>query len=189
MKSISGIILLLLSALLASSQTDYKSGYLIDNDNDTVFGEIYRKTKPGKGRMVFRNADGKRKTYYPRQIQGFVMEDTVKFQSILQVENADAAEYHVFAQVIETGRLNLLATQNKITAFFTDENQQDSNNFYLEESESEKYYKLTRTGYRKQLAALISDYTDLRREVMNKVYNYEEIPEAIRKFNVWATKK
>ncbi len=189
MKSISGILLLLLSTLLATSQTDYKSGYLIENNNDTVFGEIYRKTKPGKGRVVFRNADGKRKTYYPRQIQGFAIEDTIKFQSILQIENADAAEYHVFAQIIETGRLNLLATQNKVTGFFTGGDQQDSNNYYIEESESEKYYKLTRTGYRKQLAALILEHTDLRKEVMNKVYDYEEIPEVIRKFNAWATKK
>lgn len=175
----------MVSAYLASAQNNYVPGYVIDNHADTIFGKIYQKTKPGKGKVVFRNDEGKKKTYYPRQIKGFVINDTIQYQSILQIENAEAAAYHVFGMQIISGRLNLLATQNKISAIFEAEDQQDVNNYYIEDRESGKFYKLTRAGYRKQLAARVSDYTELRREVMNKVYKYEEIPEVVKKYNEW----
>jgi hypothetical protein len=185
MKSVTAVLLLTFIVFQISAQKEYVSGYLIDNDADTIYGSIYKKTKPGKGKVVFRDQEGRKKTYYPRQIQGFVINDTLRYQSILQIENAEAAAYHVFANLIVAGPLNLLATQNKISALFPSEDQPDVNNYYVEEYETGKVYKLTRTGYRKQLAANVSEFTGLRREVMNKVYQYEEIPVVIKKYNDW----
>lgn len=165
-------------------QKQFAGGFIITNEQDTIPGKIAMPVKPGSGKIKFKNETGKKKRYYPRQIKGFVINDTIVFESILQTGNADAAEYHVFAKVIKEGRFGLLATHNK-TGSLLQQNNRDVNNYYVRDSLNGKFFKLTRMNYRRRLAGMISENKELKRELMNKVYDYEEIPEVIEKFNTW----
>ena len=188
MKTFAVSIFLIFYVSLSFAQNNYFPGSIITLENDTIVGKINDKIKPGSGKVKFIDSMGKKKTFYPRQIKGFVINDSINYESILQTENAEATAYHIFALLICDGYYRLLATKDKTGGLKKTSNEQNANdgyNFYIQESKTGKYFKLTKISYRNQLADLIDDNTELRREVRNKVYNYDEIPEVIKKYNSW----
>lgn len=188
MKTFTVSIMLIFCVSLSFAQNKYLPAFIITPENDTIKGEINNKIKPGAGKVKFIDSEGKKKTYYPRQINGFIINDSIKYQSILQTENAEATAYHIFALLISDGYYRILATKYKtgsLAKSSTEQKASDGFNFYIQESKTGKYFKLTKISYRNQLADLIDDFTELRREVRNKVYNYEEIPVVIEKYNNW----
>jgi len=188
MKTFAGFLFLIIIETFSFAQNKYLPGFIITPENDTIEGKINDKIKPGAGKVKFIDSKGKKKTYYPRQIKSFVINDSIKYQSILQTENAEASAYHIFALLISDGYYRLLATNDKTRSLSKPANEQTASggyNFYIQESKSGKYFKLTKITYRNQLAELIDDFTELRREVRNKVYNYDEIPDVVEKYNGW----
>lgn len=181
-------ISILFYSIQVVGQSLSSTDYIVSNSGDTISGKIVSKIKPGVGKVKFATESGGSKTYYPRQIKSFCVGDSIFYQSILQTENADAQAYEIFACVITRGYLNLLATHNKTGSLLKpkdDTTQQEVNNYYLQDSRTEAYFKLSKMSYRKQLADRVDDYKALRREVMNKVYKYDEIPEVIELYNAW----
>ncbi len=188
MKTFAALLFLTLCVTISFAQNKYLPGFIITPENDTIEGKISDKIKPGAGKVKFIDSKGKKKTYYPRQIKGFAINDSIKYQSILQTENAEATAYHIFALLISDGYYRLLATKDKtrsLSKSTNDKKESGGYNFYIQESKTGKYFKLTKISYRNQLADLVGDFTELRREVRNKVYNYDEIPEVIEKYNGW----
>jgi len=188
MKTFAVSIVLIFFVSLSFAQKKYLPGSIITLENDTIVGKINDKIKPGAGKVKFIDSMDKKKTYYPRQVNGFVINDSIYYQSILQTENAEATAYHIFALLICDGYYRLLGTKDKAGSMAkpsTEQKSSDGFNFYIQESKTGKYFKLTKISYRNQLADLIDEYTELRREVRNKVYNYDEIPEVIEKYNDW----
>lgn len=181
------ILVVILNLIFTSSAQN--QNYVITNKSDTLYGKIQGNIKPGTGKIKFLGEDGRKKRFYPRQIKGFVLNDSVRFVSILQTENAEAAEYHIFALVVAEGPLILLSTQNKTGFLFSSKNDKQENNYYLQDIENGDIVKLPRLNYRRLLADRVSNYGDLKREVLNKVYSYEEIPVVIEKYNNWLSKE
>lgn len=107
MKKILVLIIICGLPVFVFGQKQFTKGHIITNELDTLSGKIGIPVKPGSGKIKFMDKTGKKKRFYPRQIKGFVINDTIVYESILQTENADAAEYHVFAKLITEGRISL----------------------------------------------------------------------------------
>lgn len=179
------ILSVILGICIASPAQNQFNSYIISNAGDTLHGEILKEINPGAGTVKFISETGRKKRYYPRQIKGFVINDTVRFVSILQTENAEAAEYHVFGKVVTEGPLNLLATQDKTGFLFGRKEEEQVLSYYLQDAKTDDIIKLPKLSFRKLLADQIAENGDLKREVLNKIYSYEEIPVVIENYNAW----
>ena len=96
------ITLILLSLLLIGSaygQKDFRNGFIITLDNDTIQGSVnYRSNAKNYKSCIFKSVD-KEKEYYPNQILGFGYNND-KFFSAKLIEGS-------FVEVLVTGKISL----------------------------------------------------------------------------------
>jgi hypothetical protein len=91
--------LLLISLPGAIAQSDFREGYLVSLENDTIYGQVdYRPNSNENETIRFRQGEKVTK-YFPKQISGFGYLNDIYFTSRV----AD----HLFAEVLVSGELSL----------------------------------------------------------------------------------
>lgn len=135
MKSLKGIILLsvMLLTLAAGAQLNYKKGYIITNDNDTVYGKINDWGGRHNSKVCLFKANNKQKVvrYYPKDIKAYRM-DGDKYYASKKFVIKDQS-LHVFLEVLIKGEVNLYyGLQGKGNAYYIEK---DSTFFGLSNDE------------------------------------------------------
>ncbi len=98
------ISLVLLASL--NAQNNYKKGYVITNDNDTIFGLIdFRTDAINATRCTFKSEQAE-KTYYPGDIAGYRFSDEGKYYVTRDV-TIDSVPQKFFLEYLVEGVMNL----------------------------------------------------------------------------------
>lgn len=108
MKNILLISFFLSFALSISAQTNFKQGYIITNDKDTIMGLIDFRTKLMNAQVCKFKEEGKDeiKTYHPGDIFGYRFSDEGKFYVSRNIE-LDGKTQTVFLEFLLQGIMNL----------------------------------------------------------------------------------
>jgi hypothetical protein len=107
MKTISFVTILLLFSIMLVAQSDFKDGYIITLDEDTVYGLIdYRGDEYNAANCVFRAGGGETKTaYYPGRIKAYRFTDG-KFYVSREVV-MDSVKRLVFLEHLVKGKASI----------------------------------------------------------------------------------
>lgn len=121
MKSYKGIVLLsvLLLSLAASGQMNYKKGYIITHDNDTIHGKINDGGGRRNSKVCLFKEDNKQKAvkYYPKDIKAYRM-DEGKYYASKKFVFKDKS-LHLFLEVLIKGEVSLYyGLQGKGNAYY-----------------------------------------------------------------------
>jgi hypothetical protein len=98
------LALLFVACQFATAQHDFRDGFYITLDNDSVPGKVaYRSSKKASEVCVFKSADGKRQRFNPSQIKGFGFVEGKRYTArTMQPEGPRFVEH------IVSGRMHLL---------------------------------------------------------------------------------
>lgn len=119
------IFLLLVPALYA--QSNYRPGFIITLQKDTLYGEIdYRTDEMNARRCVFRSQDGSEEpvTYHPFDILGYRFTDDGKYYVSKNIELKYGVPKPVFLEYLLQGMKSLYyyEAENNIPVYFVEDN-------------------------------------------------------------------
>ncbi|UZR99157.1 hypothetical protein [Chondrinema litorale] len=173
-------VLAALSVILLSkafSQGNFREGFIIKHETDTVFGLVeFRPNAKNYESCIFKK-DGKITEYYPEQIQGFGYINERVFTSTIL---SDA-----FIEVVVLGKINLYKTKSNYIL------QKDGSNYVLESKKVQtevdgKTIVMESSPWRGIIAFLVSDCTTSFTDRINSLaLNELELSRLIIKYNQW----
>ncbi|MDR0874462.1 MAG: hypothetical protein LBN27_13530 [Prevotellaceae bacterium] len=179
------LTVLLLQVLFAFAQSNYKEGYVITNNNDTLRGWIdYRTDKMNAQICNFkRNIEDKEPTAYkPGDIIGFRFSQEGKFYVTRSIEIEKRQPQTVFLEYLVQGLMNLY--------FYTDEN--DLSYYIFEDRDTGKMTYTTKkpdeitttengqynkpdNRYRSILAYTFKDYESIKKEAQKLDFKHSSM--------------
>lgn len=176
------LILVLGSFTAAKAELVWKQGYVLLNSGDTLKGEIKYNTKkelPLFSKVTLKNAEGVQKNYKPEDVKEFAYEG-VRFLSRTMDKEP------VFLKLVAEGQINLFEWQFEV--YHGDETQVEKD-FYIEKAngESKEPKKLKGNHFKKTVAEMMADHTDLvaRIESEDKKYEIKDMQSVIEEYNDW----
>ena len=130
-------ILLFSFILTVHAQSNYSSGYIITNDQDTIFGLIdYRTDKMNALTCHFKkDLTSAEQTYLPGQIFGYRFTDAGKFY-ISKFVTINSIQQKVFLEYLLQGIMNLY--------YYCDESDAEYLNYYFFENENGEVVSITK---------------------------------------------
>jgi len=155
------IVLLLSLSMVASAQTNFIKGYIIDLNNDTIWGEIDNRNYVDNAKFCnFRlKEEGAVTTYTPIEIKGYALAEGVIYRS----EVIDKKP--LFLELLVEGSINLYFYKNEKSKV----------KYYVSKDTSElfllKYEKQTRNKDGKEYAYVSKPYIGLFYYLMSDVPN------------------
>jgi hypothetical protein len=100
------IPLFILTGMISQAE-NFRSGYVITNEGDTIFGQIDLRTNiVNKEKCIFRSDTGIITTYYPFDIHGYFCTEDGKYYVSRNVE-IDGAYFNFFVEYLVKGIMNL----------------------------------------------------------------------------------
>ena len=182
MKKYSLILVCVFAFLGVRSQT-FHAGYIIDNDSDTLKGQVANYTEEDwYTTVVFKNSAGESKVYKPNEIKGYGAYDHHYVSVPIPARRPDHFDYY-FAETIVSGRISLYKTMvrvSKLTPPFE--------SYLIRKGNSVNYFP---AGTMKNIAPMIKDYTALYTQVLSGDFGDDEKSKVIvcKKYNDWYSKK
>lgn len=148
----------ILTALLFAdgfSQSLYKEGFILNSPFDTIRGQVkYKSYNKASVSFEFKDNDGNVKTYFPKDLFGYGIEDQLFF-----VSKKIGSENERFLEVVYQGTVILYA--------YRDKNQR--NHFYLENPTTGQLEILTqKTIKRRSKTIVIKAYQEVLKEMLPK---------------------
>ena len=104
-------LLLLFLALIGFAQTNFKPGYVVTLEQDTLRGTIdHRGDVRNSKLVVFRNEKGEQQKYSPEEIKGYVVDGTAfkSYTTTVDHVSLGTKEKTYFLKVLESGRVDFL---------------------------------------------------------------------------------
>lgn len=141
---VSILVIICISPYIAFCQYDWKDGYVIKTNNDTISGQINITSSSGMGEQcTFRsNSNGQSTTFLPKDIKGYCIKDVAFFVS-KKIDDTQT----VFLEYLVNGKLDL---------------------FYIRQNHNDRYFIETDTLPLKELI-----YKEGIRNVNGVNYQYE----------------
>lgn len=181
MKKLLSFLLLFSAGIFTSAyaETVYKSGYVILTSGDSVKGDIRINTKkelPLFQKVALKQGEAT-KTYKPAQVKEFGFEGTLFVARKIDGEMQ-------FVKVISSGQVNLYEWQYELQrgpeVIIESE-------YFIEKNGSAELQKAKSAKFKKSVAELMSDNTELVTRVQNddKKYDIAEIKQVCDEYNTW----
>ena len=164
MKLFSIFIILTFIDLSCYSQKDWREGYYITNENDTVYGKILHLKRPSTWQMDFLTNEGKRELYDIKEIRGFYYDHTF-------YKRCETPVGSYFMKQIVTGQIKLYSI-NRVIYLQKGNDDVEKLNHCLE-WDILKYY--------------FSDNVELFTKIDNSKYDTLDIEQLIKEYNQWYT--
>lgn len=183
-KYIYSIILLAINiAVLA--QSDYKTGYIIANNNDTISGEIDLKSNASNSTLCkFRN-DGDIIEYKPFDIKAYMVEDS-KYYISKEVEFQDEKR-HFFLELLVEGTASLFYLKNNSYDYYFLQKEDRivmlDNDEIIIVKEDESDYAKDSDRYKGVMLYFYQDAPDLRSDILNAEFNYKSLINITKAYN------
>ena len=153
------VLLFLMSAMNGYSQNDWKSGYIIKNSGDTVFGLIdTRDSKSNSIHCYFRkDALSETKHYGPAELSGYRFTDG-KFFVSKNIAREDSIQ-KLFLEFLIEGKVNVFHYQNDSSHFFLEKDGKLynlKNTTIIKDIRGTKYY-IDKKEYLEVMDSLLKD--------------------------------
>ncbi len=181
MKKLLAFLLLFSAGTVASLQAEtvYKSGYVILISGDSVKGDIRINTKkelPLFQKVALKQGEAT-KTYKPEQVKEFGFEST---QFVARKIDGEMQ----FVKVISAGRINLYEWQYELQR---GPDVVVESEYYIEKTGSAEISKAKSGKFKKSVAELMADNTELVTRVQNddKKYDIAEMKQVCDEYNTW----
>jgi len=112
------VLFFVITVISAHSQNDWKTGYIIKNSGDTVFGWIdNRNSKTNTNHCYFRKDEHSKTTHFgPTELSGFRLKDG-KFFVSKNVAVEDSTR-KIFLEFLIEGRVNIFHYQDEFSHYF-----------------------------------------------------------------------
>ncbi|MCL2098373.1 MAG: hypothetical protein FWH23_06410 [Bacteroidales bacterium] len=180
MKSFCTFLLFFVATSYSVAQTNYRNGYIITNENDTIVGLIdYRTEAMLAEKCTFKaNELSSEQIFLPGQIAGFRFTDDGKFFVTREI-TINNSKRIVFLEFLVQGTLNLYYyddSKTDLTYYFFE----DKNGIMLEVSKqpnvwiNNSQYKVD-LRYRDRLKYIVRDVESLRKMTDKAEYNHKNM--------------
>lgn len=167
MKSIPFIGIFLLSFFSVLSQNDFRPGYILKNEGDTIRGWVsYSESNSPYKNCVFKTNDGaSSSTYTPDQLKGYGINAGRYYISTTVI--SDSVSSLVFAHVVVSGRATLLRAKGILYLLDTEGKTYELSKKELGHAyyQGVKYAKSDEAYKKGILAWKMSDYPELRHQI------------------------
>lgn len=177
------VVLALVCSLSAMAQSAFIPGYVVTTKGDTLKGEI--KYNPKKPFLQFRKvsikiSETEMKTLKADKVKKYMMGDTTYISWFLEEEQ-------VFIKCLSTGAITLYEAQFE---FINSKNETEiESQFFIQKNGSAEMEKLKSAKFRKQVAEYVSDNAELVKELEEKKYEFENLPDVVNTYNEWVKQK
>lgn len=179
------ILLFLFSSIFicpyAYSQSDFRDGYIITNENDTIYGKIdYNAGSKNFHSCVFKK-DLKAVSYTPKEIKGYRFNGDKAFQSkVIDINNEGVT---VFSEVIVKGRASLYKYMD---SFFIEKGDSVFHKLYSQKKEVEangKTFIQQTNTHRGILNYILSDCKEIGSQIQRVNLFEKELTILIEDYN------
>ncbi len=181
------LVVLLLLGNKASCQEDYKPGYIITNENDTVQGFINLKTNITNSKQCdFKTSMSAEATIYaPRDIYAYRIDD-IKYYCSKQITRADTTAT-IFLEFLINGVVNLyyMKTYNQ-DYYYVEKNGQLhelSNEEHIVKDKYNVAYAKNSNKYLGTLNYLFNDAPDLKSDLNHTTFAYKPLIKITKKYH------
>lgn len=170
-------------ALSLSAQVTFVKGYMIDNDGDTLKGEI--KLNPKKdfdlfNKVFFKDESGVQKNYKPDKVKGYGFDN----------KNFIAAKYEgemMFYKILAQGKLHLYEMMYE-TQIMNEISYKSE--YFIAKKEDTEYTRLKQGKFKKQIGEYMKDNSDILANADDdKKFEIEKVVELVNQYNDWAKSK
>ena len=179
-------ILFLFSAIMVNGQFNYKRGYVITNDNDTLSGKINDGGSIRNYKHCLFKAEGTTKAlkFSPDEIKAYHFIDGRHYTSMKVLHDNDYE--FVFVENLLEGKLNLYYDMKNSNSSFFIEKEEAGTKILAQQSmrivqnpsvfqEEERNTGVKMDVFKDTLISLFSDYPDLHSQVRNVDYNKKSL--------------
>lgn len=177
------VALALICSLPAMAQTAFTPGYVITTKGDTLRGEIKynpKKSFPQYRKVTLKISETEIKTFKADKLKKYVMGDTEYLSWFLEEEQ-------VFIKCLSTGAIALYEAQFE---FINSKNETEvETQYYIQKNGSSDMEKLKSAKFRKQVAEYVSDHAELVKDLEEKKYDLQNVPEVVNTYNEWVKQK
>ena len=173
------ILIMMLGAALSYGQFNFLDGYIINNQNDTIYGKI-KYTTPAirSSKVIFvKNGDEERLTYKPFQIKGYYVENTVYDSKIYDVDLALSYGYGVFMERRNNGIVKLYYYWN------TDKERGFTQTFI--ENDGDYLLEVDFVGFKRQMTRYFEDFPKLQSKIKQGTYKKKDLEQIVAEYNEW----
>lgn len=170
------------SLTIINAQNNYKSGYLITNENDTIRGLINLRTNKMNAKVCeFKQTEADNsKVYYPGDIAGYRFTDEGRFYITKDIE-IDSILRTVFIEYLLQGTMNLyFYSDNLDYYFFEDEKGKQT---YITNKPGDKRTDRGDVKYKGIMFYLFKDTDLVAQEAYKTPFNRESIKKLTKKYH------
>jgi len=201
-------LLLILNAISCFSQEGFRDGYIITNKNEKVYGKIRDRKRPYSvnswQKIIFINNKGEREKLRPDDLNGYVMNDTIVYQTLaLGIE-----ERKTFVKKIENGAIIIFADMKSsvpqrvdvgpssfgpgiyINILFGKVQQHIDGDFYLQtQNDPRTLMEWRAKDYKMTAKYFFREDKDLVKQIEEDKYGYSDLQTIVRIYNEWKIKQ
>lgn len=178
------IFFALLVSSISLAQNNYKEGYIINNENDTIYGLIdFRTDQMNNKQCRFKlSQDEQSTTYYPGDILGYRFSNEGKYYISHEI-NIDGSPRKVFLEFMVQGIMNLYSYYDQQQYFFF-ENQDGSMEMITKNPDRIENLKLiTDTKYKGALIYLFKDHSSLQKDAESSDFSQKSMIDITKKYH------
>lgn len=178
------IAMLFLMTLVSQAQSNYKKGYIITNEKDTIYGLIdFRTDRINQESCKFKlSPDDKETIYSPNDIMGYRFTNEGKYYVAHDIEIEGIAK-RVFLEFMVQGVMNLYSYHGKQQYFFFEDADGKMSMITKNPDKIEDTRLIKDTKYKGALIYLFKDYDSMKSSAERAEFNQKSMIDIAKKYH------
>lgn len=192
MKSMGIFLFLLFLETGGFSQGLYKPGYIITNNNDTIYGEIKEKEFNPKSSIKFKISQADAVEYTPNDIKGYSIKNGISYMSIkthsgsgFGVIQVDGYLRLVYIEIYSERGYIPNSGYGKTAGTYGTELLYSNHKIFRN---GEEVFYVSRKTFNDRTAEFFSDYPELQQKISKRNLKYGDIKTIVKTYNDWHNK-
>ena len=172
-------ILMLFCCVSMFAQINFLDGYIINNKNDTIYGQI-KYTTPAlrSSKVIFMKAGETEKvTYKPFQIKGYYVAETSYDSKIYDIDLSLPYGFGAFMERRNEGIVKLYYYWN------TDKERGFTQTFI--ENDGDYLLEVDYVGFKRQMTRYFEDFPKLQSKIKQGTYKKKDLEQIVAEYNEW----
>ncbi|MCB0824169.1 MAG: hypothetical protein KDC09_15835 [Bacteroidales bacterium] len=176
------LIILVLAFSSFSYSQDYKEGYVILNNNDTLFGELEVLSDIQCGKKVIIKVGEKVTKYKPKKIKAYkIGEDEYVTKQFTLPGNLST--FTRFLKVWELGKVNIYGYYYSANTQYFDVSNPNNKSHEVFIEKDGILERVKDTGFANRMSEYFSDNKELSEQILNNKLTYYDILKIVRIYN------
>ena len=179
MKRLLLLLLMVGSFGMADAQLNFVDGYIITNENDTLYGKIKSTTPAQRSSNITFMEDGERERlkYKPFQIKGYYIENQAYESKIYDIDPALPYGYAVFMERINQGAV-------KVYYYWNTDKERGFTQTFLE-NDGDYLVEVNPLQFKRQMVQYFEEYPRLQNKIKTGEYKKKQLMEIVDEYNEW----